>query len=157
MFTLVKWLKLFLYISIKLVNRQSVRRCLTLSWQKRLKWFSHCGTLSTDVTNLLQYTSSNCCTLRKRDNNTYCMKIFFYLWNSRNCCFECGERERKRERERERREMERIGICRTSHRPDECGTRPCFRWVQAQSRSPETLEKGAPLARGNKPSPFKEG
>ena len=64
-----------------------------------------------------------------------------------------------------------LGICRTSHRPDECGTRPCFRLVQAQGHNPDTpgkhknalgpvdipLKKGAPRAPGNKPSPFDEG
>ena len=31
-----------------------------------------------------------------------------------------------------------VGICRTSHRPDECGTRPCLRWVQTQGCRSDT-------------------
>ena len=31
-----------------------------------------------------------------------------------------------------------VGICRASNRPGECGTWPCFRWVQTQNRSPDT-------------------
>ena len=32
-----------------------------------------------------------------------------------------------------------VDICRKSHRLDECGTRPCFRWVQTQGYSSDTL------------------
>ena len=35
----------------------------------------------------------------------------------------------------------RINICLTPHRPDECGIRPCFRWVQVQGRSPDRPDK----------------
>ena len=60
------------------------------------------------------------------------------------------------------------GICRPSHQPDECGTRPFLKWVWAQGHSPDAPDipknasgpVGIPLksgASGDKPNPSEEG
>ena len=63
------------------------------------------------------------------------------------------------------------GICPPSHQPDEYGTRPFLRWIQAQGRSPHAPGisknasdpsafplKGAPQAPDDKPNPsFQDG
>ena len=64
----------------------------------------------------------------------------------------------------------KVGICRSSHQPDECDARPFFRWVRVQGCSPDmagSSKNSLGLVsisliiiinnNNNKPSPTKEG
>ena len=66
--------------------------------------------------------------------------------------------------------LEKVGICRSSNQPDECGTKRFFRWsgrraiVQTHPSAPKMPwapsafpQKWAPQAPGDRPSPSQEG